>query len=180
MMRTVAAAILMSAALAASAAAQPQRGAARGNDGMSLPEVIRTLDGYAIVQAQDALQLSDPQYGNFVVRLRRLQEIRRTHQQARNRILAELRRLTGPPERRGAGEADAAPRQVDEAAVREQLKALRAHDDQAAVALRKAYDDLDEVLDARQQARFRIFEEALERRKLDLIMRARQGAARGK
>jgi hypothetical protein len=30
----------------------------------------------------------------------------------------------------------------------------------------------------RQQARFRTFEEMLERRKLDLLMRARQGAAR--
>jgi hypothetical protein len=35
------------------------------------------------------------------------------------------------------------------------------------------------VLDARQRARYRLFEESLERRKLDLIMRARQGAARG-
>jgi hypothetical protein len=34
------------------------------------------------------------------------------------------------------------------------------------------------VLDVRQQARFRTFEEMLERRKLDLLMRARQGAAR--
>jgi len=37
---------------------------------------------------------------------------------------------------------------------------------------------VDEVLDQRQQARFRMFEESIERRKLDLLMRARDGAAR--
>ena len=47
------------------------------------------------------------------------------------------------------------------------------------LAMGQTYDALDEVLDARQQARFRIFEERLEARKLDLLMRARQGAARG-
>jgi hypothetical protein len=35
------------------------------------------------------------------------------------------------------------------------------------------------VLDVRQQARFRLFEEQIERRKVDLLMRARQGARRG-
>jgi hypothetical protein len=40
--------------------------------------------------------------------------------------------------------------------------------------LRQAYDQLDEVLDARQQARFRMFEEVIEQRKLDLLVRARE------
>jgi hypothetical protein len=35
------------------------------------------------------------------------------------------------------------------------------------------------VLDPRQQVRFRVFEEQLERRKLDLLIRARARAARG-
>jgi len=56
---------------------------------------------------------------------------------------------------------------------------LRDHDDRSAAELRKSYDALDEILDARQQARFRVFELELERRKLDLLLRARQGAARG-
>ena len=33
---------------------------------------------------------------------------------------------------------------------------------------------VDQVLDVRQQARFRLFEEQMERRKVDLLMRARQ------
>ena len=40
--------------------------------------------------------------------------------------------------------------------------------------MRKAYNALDEVLDIRQQARFRVFEEQIERRKIELLMRARQ------
>jgi hypothetical protein len=78
----------------------------------------------------------------------------------------ELRRLTG-----------AQVATVDEAAVRDRLKALRELDERSAADLRRAYDSLDEVLDIRQQARFRIFEETIERRKMDLLLRARQRAA---
>jgi len=136
--------------------------------GLSPGEVVAMLDAYAVVQAQDALSLNDAQYGQFVTRLRRLQEARRRNQQARNQILQELRKLAG---------AQATP-PYDENGIRDRLKALRDHDDRAAAELRRAYDSLDEVLDVRQQARFRTFEEMLERRKLDLLMRARQGAAR--
>jgi hypothetical protein len=136
--------------------------------GLSPGEVVAMLDAYAVVQAQDALALNDGQYGQFVIRLRKLQEARRRNQQARNQILQELRKLAGP---------QATP-PFDETGIRDRLKALRDHDDRAAAELRRAYDTLDEVLDVRQQARFRTFEEMLERRKLDLLMRARQGAAR--
>lgn len=135
---------------------------------LSPAEVVGMLDAYAVVQAQEALQLNDGQYGQFVARLKKLQETRRRNQQARNQIVQDLRQLTGPQ----------TALQVDEPAVRERLKALRDHDDRAAAEMRQAYDVLDEGLDVRQQARFRIFEEQIERRKLDLLMRARQGAAR--
>lgn len=131
-------------------------------------EVMTILDGYALVQAQEALQLNDAQYGQFVTRLRKLQETRRKGQQGRHRIIQELRKLAGPQ----------APPAADESALRTQVKALRDHDDRTAEEVRKAYDALDEVLDPRQQARFRLFEERLELRKMDLLMRARQGAAR--
>lgn len=134
---------------------------------LSAGEVVNMFDAYALVQAQDALQLNDAQYGTFVGRLKKLQETRRKNQQARNQIVQQLRRLAGPQ----------AVAPVDEAAIREQLKALRDLDERSTADLRRAYDSLDEVLDVRQQARFRIFEETIERRKMDLLMRARQGAA---
>jgi hypothetical protein len=141
--------------------------AERAAGALSPGEVVGMLDAYALVQAQEALQLTDSQYGTFVNRLKTLQQTRRKNQQARNQIVQELRRLAGP---------QAVP-PIDEAAVREQLKALRDLDERSNADLRRAHDSLDEVLDVRQQARFRIFEEMIERRKMDLLMRARQGAA---
>jgi hypothetical protein len=166
--------LLVSAGRVAAAGPQggtPESRPTQANPPMStLPtgELVNMLDTYAIVQAQEALTLNDTQYGQFVTRLKRLQEARRRNQRERNRILQDLRKLTSP---QAAGPAD-------EGALRERLKALRDHDDRAAAELRKAYDALDEVLDSRQQARFRIFEEAIERRKLDLLVRARERAAR--
>jgi hypothetical protein len=135
--------------------------------GLSPGEVVAMLDAYALVQAQETLQLNDAQYAPFVARLKKLQETRRRNQRAHNQIVQELRKLAGP---------QAAP-PFDEAAIRDRLKALRELDDRGAVELRRAYEGLDEVLDVHQQARFRMFEEMIERRKLDLLLRARQRAA---
>ena len=136
---------------------------------VSTAELVTMLDTYAIVQAQRELTLNDTQYAQFVTRLKRLQETRRRNQRERNQLLQDLRKMSGPQ----------APTPVDEGALRERLRTLREHDDRSAAELRKAYDSLDEVLDVRQQARFRVFEEAIERRKLDLVVRARERAARG-
>ncbi|MGH9372147.1 MAG: hypothetical protein ACRD15_11510 [Vicinamibacterales bacterium] len=128
-------------------------------------ELVTLLDAYAIVQAQKTLELNEEQYGRFVIRLKRLQDTRRRNTQARNRAMQELRRLSNDPT-------------TDEGTVRDRLKALRELEDQAALALRREYEALDEVLDPRQQVRFRVFEEQLERRKLDLLIRARERAGR--
>jgi hypothetical protein len=149
------------------ATAPPEGRANREPGDLSPNEVVGMLDAYALVQAQEALQLNDAQYGTFVGRLKALQETRRKNQRARNQLVQDLRRLTAPQ-----------VTTLDEAAVRDRLKALRELDDRSAADLRRAYDSLDEVLDVRQQARFRIFEETIERRKMDLLMRARQRAAR--
>lgn len=153
-------------ALAQSPAEPPGRARPGGPAGLSPVEVLNMLDAYALVQAESALELKESQYGEFVTRLKRLQETRRRNQQARNRQVQELRRMTQPP---------AKPQ--DDGVIAERLKALKEHDVKAAADLGRAYDALDEVLDVRQQARFRAFEENLERRKIDLLMRARRGAA---
>jgi hypothetical protein len=128
-------------------------------------EIQKLFEAYTVLQAQDALQLSEAQYGRFVTRLKALHDTRRRHQQARNRILADLRQLTNPQ--------SGTP---DEAIVTERLKAIRDEDERAAGEVRKAYDAVDETLDTRQQARFRLFEERMEQQKLELLMRARQNA----
>lgn len=124
------------------------------------------LDTYAIVQAQRELTIADEKYGTFAARLKKLQDVRRRNQRQRQQLIRELFRMAGP---RAAVPAD-------DTAIRNQLNALREHDDRAAAELRQAYDALDEVLDTRQQARFRMFEEQIERRKLDLLVRARAKA----
>jgi Spy/CpxP family protein refolding chaperone len=138
--------------------------AARGN--VKPAELANALDQYALVQAQRTLQLTDAQYLQFVPRLKTLQQARRRNQQARNRIIHQLRQLAGP---RAAAEPD-------EATLTQHLTALREQEDRASRELRSAHDAVDEVLTAKQRARFRIFEENLEVRKLDLLMRARARA----
>ena len=131
-------------------------------------ELIGMLDAYATIQAQQALQLGDEQYGRFIPLLKKLQETRRRNQQARNRMLGELRRLAGPRVETPAADG----------VVVEKLKALRDHDERAAAEIRAAVGAIDEILTPLQQARFRIFEEHIENRKLDLLLRARARAGR--
>jgi len=131
--------------------------------GVSAGEIQRLYDAYALVQAQDALQLTDEHYARFVARLKTLQEARRRHILARSRILQDLRRLTNRE-----------TTTIDEAQVRDRLKALHDEDERGAAEVRKAYDAVDDLLDVRQQAKFRLFEEQMDRKRLDLLMRARQ------
>lgn len=132
---------------------------------ISAGQVQRWFEAFTVLQAQEALDLSEAQYGRFVTRLKALQDTRRKHQMARNQIMAELRKLTNP--QKGT---------ADEATLTERLKALRDEDERVAVDLKKAYEAVDETLDIRQQVRFRIFEERMEQQKLELLMRTRQNA----
>lgn len=137
----------------------PQR--RRPAQGRLAPAELQELfDSYALVQARQALDLTDAQYGDFVPRMKALQEARRRHQQARTRLLRDLSR--------------AAAARADEDAIQRALTALREHDAALPAELSKAYAAIDEVLDLRQRARFRLFEENMERRKFELLMRARQ------
>jgi len=135
-------------------------------------QIQRWFEAFTALQAQERLQLSEAQYFKFMTRLQTLQETRRNHQQAHQRILNDLRKLTNP--QTGSN---------DEAAITERLKALKEEDAAAAVDIGKAYDGVDETLDMRQQALFRIFEDQVEQQKLELLIRARQNAraqARGR
>jgi hypothetical protein len=147
-------------------AQEPPAPGGRGDREQVRPaELVAMLDAYTLVQAQNALQLSDAQYGPFVTRLKRLQENRRRNNQLRNRLLQDLRLMT------------AANVAADENAMREKLRALREHNLQSAAALQRDTEAVDEVLDVRQQVRFRLLEERIERQKLDLLMRSRRSVA---
>ena len=144
---------------------QGRAAAAQPADRLDIAELQRLFDAYTVMQAQDALQLDETQFGQFLPKLKALQDTRRRNEQARNRLVGDLGRLTAP---------SAA---ADEAAVRDRLRELQELESRSAAELRRAYDSIDAQLDVRRQARFRVFEQNMERRKLQLMLRARRGGA---
>ena len=143
---------------------QPQPAVPGLGDGMTPAEIQKLFDAYLIMEAQQALNLTDQQYPQFLARLKALQDTRRRTQQERIQVMGQLQRLTNP--RVGARAHDAANK--------ERRSMRQENESRTAAEVRKAYTALDEVLDVRQQARFRVFEEQVERRKIELLMRARQ------
>jgi hypothetical protein len=129
--------------------------------GVTPAEVQRMFDAYALMQAQEQLNIADDQFSAFLTRFKALQDVRRRTLNGRARVLMEMRRILNQA-------------QPDEQMIRERLKTLQDINARRADEEKKAYDAIDQVLDLRQQARFRVFEEAMERRKLELVSRARQ------
>ena len=149
------------------AAPRGRQAAARPNapqppdDGTVSPvEIQRMFDAYALVQAQEQLKIGDDKFSQFLTRYKALQDVRRKALQERNRLVNETRRLLNTD-------------QPDEA-IAERVKAMQELEVRSAADVRKAYDAIDQILDIRQQAKFRVFEENMGRRKLELVTRARQ------
>jgi Spy/CpxP family protein refolding chaperone len=156
-------AICLCAVFAASAVGQqPPAGPAATEQPISVGELQRMFDAYALMQAQDQLKISDDQFSQFLTRFKALQDIRRKALGERARAVNELRTMTREPP------------PPDESQLKDRLKALQELEARAAADTKKAYDAVDQVLDVVQQARFRVFEENMERRQLELISRARQ------
>ena len=152
---------------AATASAQVQAGA-QSQDGAAMPpaEMQKLLDGYAVIQGQEFLDLTDSQFTQFLPKFRALQEARRRNEMERVRLLQELNRITNPNARGGG--------QFGDSDIRDRLRTLRELEVRAVGDLQKARDAIDQTLDLRQQARFRVFEEQIEQRKLQLLMQVRQ------
>jgi len=141
---------------------QAQQAPGQADDTAVTPaEIQRMFDAYALIQAQDQLRLNDEQYSLFLVRFKLLQDIRRRTLQEHTRLIVELRRLLmqGQP---------------DEAQLKDRMMQLQDVDSRSIADVKKAYEGIDQVLDVKQQASFRVFEEQMERRKIELITRARQ------
>lgn len=146
-------------------AALPRLATAQENDALSPAEVSKLFEAYAVVQAQQMLGLDDAQYGRFVPRYRALIDARRRLLIEHGRIVQELNRLT---------RADVT--NVEEARVQELIRQLSDSDLRGMSDVQKAIAGVDDVLSVRQRARFRVFEEQMERRKVELLTRARQNA----
>jgi Spy/CpxP family protein refolding chaperone len=158
------AAVLLTAAAPASAQRglrQAQQPPSEEGAAVTPAEIQRMFDSYALMQAQEQLQIKDDQFPQFLTRFKALQDIRRQALQQRARRVVELRRLLNAP-------------QPDEAAIREQVRGLDEIEERSHADVKKAYEAIDQILSVPQQAKFRVFEELMERRKLELVTRARQ------
>jgi hypothetical protein len=127
------------------------------------------FDAMTVVEAEKFLPVPADQYAAFVVKLKRLQEARAAATRQRNRVVAELRGLVGPQAR-----AD-----VPDSLIDAKLKELAKIEADSSAAVRQAMDDLDAVLSPRQRARFRLLEENLDRKKLDMLTKVRQPGGPG-
>ncbi len=137
-------------------------------DPAKLATVQDLLEGMEISNADKALQVDNQHYADFIQRLRNLQRLRRQHQTQRQRLIGELRRLSNqqPP--------------VEDALLEAPTKRLDDFDKQAIQETQGAYAQIDEVLNVRQRARFRLFEEQMEQRKLEILTRVlRSGTTPG-
>lgn len=141
----------------------PRQQGARGH--MSPSDIQDQFDAYAILQAQDALRLTDDQFPQFVRRARELHTLRRRVRVERSRLVSGLNALLRD-------------RNASDARLAAATQALDEHERTSLTRVQQAYAAIDEVLDARQRARFRVLEEQLERKKLDMLFRARQGQRR--
>jgi hypothetical protein len=161
-------ALLLSGAAATGRAQDQEQGRLQGPGQQPIPprEVQQLLDGYAVIQGQQFLGLNDAQFAQFLPRFRALQETRRRNEMERLRLLQEINRMTNGRAQQ-AGEND----------LRDRLRLLRDIESRGTAEIQKARDAVDQTLDVRQQARFRVFEEQIEQRKLQLLMQVRQNRA---
>lgn len=147
------------------APAAPGRGARamRPSAGMTVLQVEQYFDQVMLSQARTRLRLTDRQFFQFGGALRRLQMLRRQQQRQRLTLVRELGALVDGT--------------ADDDAIAAKTRELDEFNEQAWRALQEARAAVDQMLDVKQRAQFRVFEDTMERRKLDLLARARQAAA---
>jgi len=131
---------------------------------MTAAEVERLFDDFVLQRARVMLQLAPRQVVPFGNRFNALQALKRRGQRSRQQLLTELNQIWRGPE------------PADDATLTAKLKALDDLSAQADQEVRAAYARLDEILSVRQRAGFRVLEQNMERRKLDLLAQARNTA----
>ena len=144
----------------------PAPGPARGRrqaagprpDPAKLATAQDALDGIEIATADKFLEVPSERYGDFIQRLRELQLVRRRRQIARLQLLNAIRRQVNQ-------------QPTDDARLDATIGQFDDFDRQTVEDVRAAYGKIDEILTLRQRARFRIFEEQMEQRKLEILTR---------
>jgi hypothetical protein len=159
--------LVVVAALAAAAFPQAREGAGRDADRpRPREEVFRMVDAYFVGNLQERLGLTDEQFARVMPRVKRLQSDRRELMQRRFRAMQELRRLLM------SGTAT-------ESQVEEQLRQVKAVEQEEPATLRRDMDAVDAVLSPVQQAKYRLLEVEVERKIRQAMGRMRLSPLRG-
>jgi hypothetical protein len=144
----------------------PAQGASAkpGPQPVSMTEIRKAFDAYAVTQAQEQVKISKDQLPKFLAEYKELNDSRRMAAQEHNRLMLELRQHV-------------ADTKVSETQLKDRLKALRDVEERSHSDVRKAYDAIDKLLDVRQQVRFRVFEKDMDRRMAQVLARTRQATS---
>jgi hypothetical protein len=130
-------------------------------EGRTVAEVEQLFDRYMLGQARQFLRLDAQQMRAFAPRLQQLQQARRRAARERQRLLRELNELTRP----GAA--------TDDAALAAKLAEIEERTAASEQQVRDAVGQLQDVLTLAQRARLPLFEQRMDRQKLQLLARAR-------
>ena len=127
-------------------------------------EVEGMMEAYILSKLQDSLDLTDEQFGAMVVAQTKLSDTRRGFRRDRMQVLRRIRQTL---QRDQAGESELQP-------LLSELDTLR---DEFASNEKSHYAAIDDILDIRQRARYRILEVELQRRLGEMMRQVRGGGS---
>jgi Spy/CpxP family protein refolding chaperone len=107
--------------------------------------------GYVISKMQEALELTDEQFGQMVVAQKKITEHRRKYRTGRQQTLKQLRQALKDPE-------------TEDPQITAMLTQLEDSKSQFEAQQRADYQAIDEILNVRQRARYRLLEVDIQRR----------------
>jgi hypothetical protein len=133
-------------------------------------QVQKHWNTLVLSESRQFLRLSDEQYPRFFLKMQDLQAIRDRHQMQHRRLIGELQRMTTPANN------DPPP---DDATVTSKANELDALELQMWQQEQQALGAVDAALTPFQRARFRVFEENMEKQKLRMLAIALRAGAPG-
>ena len=128
--------------------------------GPNQTEVERMMEAYVLSKIQESLELDDDQYGRMAVAQKNLQQARREYRRDRMSVLRKMRQTLR--QNRGGDEE-----------LTDLLGQLETLKDEFAAKEKAGYDAIDDILDVRQRARYRILEQEIQRRLQQMLRRVR-------
>lgn len=149
---------------------RPGAGRNPAEGGLNMADVNEIFRGMELTSAERILQLSEQQFAPFMNEFRHLQRVRDQHQMQRQRLLNAIRQaingFNGQPP-------------ADDATVEALTKKFDEFERMMDQEIKARHAAVDAVLTVRQRARFRVFQENMERQKMELLAKVMRSQGRG-